>query len=120
MQRPSQVIITTSGNSTPIPLDRYVNGYAVAVTMPTAGIVYTLQHSFDDPFTDQNGNKYTTSYAVSGVWFNCDDPLLVTASSNRATNYAFPPRAIRLGVSSKVSAGNPLTLTIIPMGMDGN
>lgn len=115
MMRPSSQIITTSGLSTPVPLDRYVNGYAVAVTMKTAGAIYTLQHSFDDPFA-----AYSTSYNVSGVWFNNDDPVMVNASTNRATNYAFPPLAIRLNVTAKVSAGNPVTLTIVPMGMDGN
>lgn len=120
MQRPSQQIVTASGKSTPIPLDYYTNGYAVAVTMKTAGAVYTLQHSFDNPFQDDaTGAPYTTSYNVSGVWFNNDDPLLVNASTNRATNYAFPPRAIRINVTAKVSAGNPITITIVPMGADG-
>lgn len=127
MMRPSAVVITTSGNSTPIPLDRYVNGYAISVTMKTAGAVYTLQYSTDDPSYDpldsaRNGTptKYTVGMGTSATWFNCDDPLLVTASTNRTTNFAFAPTAIRLGVSAKCSAGNPITLTFVPMGMDGN
>lgn len=115
MMRPSAFTVTTSGNSAPVPLDRYVNGYAVAVTMPTAGAVYTLQYSLDDPFAN-----YSTSYNVSGVWFNWDDPLLVNASTNRSTNLAFPPAAIRISVSAKCSAGRPVTVTFIPMGMDAN
>lgn len=111
MMRPQVLTVTTSGNSAPIPLDRYVNGYAVAVTMPTAGAVYTLQYSLDDPFA-----SYSNSYNVSATWFNCDDPLLVAASTNRSTNFAFPPAAARISVSAKCSAGRPVTLTLIPMG----
>lgn len=115
MMRPSSFTVTTSGNSAPVPLDRYVNGYALAVTMPTAGAIYTLQYSLDDPF-----DNYTTSYNVSGAWFNWDDPLLVNASTNRSTNLAFPPAAIRIKMISGVSAGRPVTVRFIPMGMDAN
>lgn len=113
MHRPSSFTVTTSGKSNPYPLDRYVNGYAVAVTMPTQGAVYTLQYSLDDPF-----DNYSNSYNVSGVWFNWDDPVLVNASTNRSTNLAFIPAAIRINVTAKVSAGNPVTVRVIPMGMD--
>lgn len=111
MMRPQVLTVTTSGNSAPIPLDRYVNGYAVAVTMRTAGAVYTLQYSLDDPFA-----AYSNSYNVSGVWFNSTDALLVAASTNRSTNFAFAPAAVRVSVSAKCSAGNPVVLTVIPMG----
>ena len=97
-----------------------MNGYAIAVTMKTAGAIFTLQQSFDSPYLDQNGNPYTTSYNVSGVWVNFSDPVMVNASTNVVSNLAFIPRAIRVNATSKVSAGNPLTLSIIPMGMDAN
>lgn len=119
MQRPSQLVITTSGNSQPVPLDYYTNGYAIGVTMKTAGIIYTLQFSMDDPNFDAQGNRYTNSYNVSGAWFNSSDATMVAASANNTSNFAFPPRAVRLSVSSKVSANNPLVLTIIPVGADG-
>lgn len=115
MLRPSSLIITASGLSTPIPLDRYVNGYAVAVTMKTAGIQYTLQHSFDNPF-----QTWSVGMNTSADWFNCGDARLVNASTNRDTNYAFAPAAMRVNVSAGVSAGNPLNLRFVPMGMDGN
>lgn len=115
MMRPSSITVSTSGLSVPVPLDRYVNGYSLAVTMRTPGAIYTLQYTLDDPY-----DTYTTSYNVSGAWFNWDDPLLVNASTNRSTNLAFPPAAIRLNVTSGVSAGRPLTLRYIPMGMDAN
>lgn len=120
MQQPSQQIITASGKGPAYPLDRYVNGYAVAVTMKTAGAVYSLKQCFDSPYLDQNGNPYTTSYNVSGTWLNFSDPVMVNASINVVSNLAFVPRAIRVSAISKVSANNPLTLTVIPLGMDAN
>lgn len=126
MMRPSANVYTTSGNQSPIPLDRYVNGYALGVQMKTAGAIYTLQYSLDDPSYDavasQNAGqpvRYSNSYAVSGVWFNWDDVTLVNASTNKSTNLAFPARAVRISISSKCSAGNPIVLNINPMGMDG-
>lgn len=119
MMRPVHLVITASGNSIPVPLDRYVNGYAIGVTRTSAMKVnYTVQYCLDDPFTN-----YTTSYNVSGNWFNMDDPVMVNASTNRASNFAFPPAAVRV-VSTIFSAGSgttpaALTLHIIPMGMDG-
>lgn len=120
MHRPNQLIITTSGRSAPYPLDRYTNGYAVAVTMKTPGAIYTIKQSFDDPYVDQNGNPYTTSYNVSGVWLDSDDPVVVKASTNRTSNFSYPSRAMRISARSGVSAGNPLCFTVIPIGMDGN
>lgn len=119
MMRPTQQVITTSGRGTPVPLDRYVNGYAIAVTMKTAGANYTVKQCFDDPCLDPNGNPYTTSYNVSGAWLDSDDPIMVKASTNRTSNFSYPPRAVRVSAISKVSAGNPLVFTIVPMGMDG-
>lgn len=111
MMRSKDYVYTASGKTSPIPLDRYVNGYAIGVTMNTAGINYTLQYSLLNPFAN-----YTTSYTVSGRWFDCDDARLVNASTNRSTNFAFAPAAVRLNVSAGVSAGNPITLSVIPMG----
>lgn len=110
MMRPVHLVITTSGNSQVVPLDRYVNGYAVGITMKTPGAQYTLQHSFTDPF-----RRWNVDMNTSATWFNCDDPLLVNASTNRDTNYAFPPTAVRL-VTTKASANNPIVLNLIPMG----
>jgi len=111
MMRPKQVTVTTSGRSNPIPLDYYVNGYAVAVTMPTAGAIYTLQYSLSNPY-----QAWSNSMNVSAAWFNWDDQIMVNASTNRSSNLAFAPTAIRIAVSSRVSAGNPVTLSIIPLG----
>lgn len=120
MQRPSQQIITTSGRGTPVPLDRYTNGYGITVTMKTQGAVYTVKYSNDSPYLDPSDNPYTTSYKVSGTWLDMDDPVMVKASTNRSSNFSFPPRAVLVSAISKVSAGNPLVFTIVPIGMDGN
>lgn len=114
MMRAKDYVYTSAGYTPPIPLDQYVNGYAVGVTMNTAGIPYTLQYSLLDPFAN-----YSVSYEVSGRWFVSDDPLLVNASTNRSTNFAFAPRAVRVNISSGVSTSNPLTLSIVPMGVAG-
>lgn len=109
--RPKDYVYTASGKSAPIPLDMYVNGYGIGITSNTGASKYTLQYSMLNPYAE-----YTSSYTVSGRWFNCDDPLLVNASTNRSTNFAFPPRAVRVDISGNCSAGNPLTLSITPMG----
>lgn len=118
MQRRNFIVVTASGPSNPMVLDRYVNGYAIAVTMKTAGAVYTLKQCFDDPYFDNNGDRYTSSYNTSGAWVNFSDPVMVNASTNAVSNLAFIPMAIRLSAKTRTSAGNPVTLTAIPMGMD--
>ena len=111
MMRPKQITATASGNLGPIPLDRYVNGYAVAVTMKSPGVIYTLQHSFDDPY-----QRWSVSMNTSATWFNHDDLIMVNGSTNNDSNYAFPPTACRLVVTRAASAANPVTLTVVPMG----
>lgn len=120
MHRPIQKIYTTSGKQTPVVLDRYVNGYGITVSMKTAGAIYTVMYSNDDPTYDQSGNIWGTSYLTSGVWLNMEDPVMVNASTNRSSNFAFAPRAVTINCTTKISAGNPVTLTIVPIGMDGN
>lgn len=115
MMRPVHLTVTTSGKSIPIPLDRYVNGYAVTVTMKTAGAIYTVQYSMDDPF-----QAWSVDANTSATWLPMDDPVMVNASTNRSSNFAYPPTMVRINVTAKVSAGNPVTLHLNPMGMDGN
>lgn len=116
MMRPVYLQVTASGNSTPVPLDRYVNGYAVGVTLTSAMKVnYTVQFSMLSPY-----DPYTTSYNVSGHWQNMGDPVMVNQSAERTSNFAFPPAAVRV-LTTIFSAGSgatpaTLTLSIIPMG----
>lgn len=116
MMRPKFLVVTTSGLSNPVPLDRYVNGYAVGVVVTSAMRVnYTVQFSMSDPYAN-----YTNSYNVSGNWQNMGDPVMVNQSATRTSNFAFPPLAVRV-LSTTFSAGTgaspaSLTLTINPMG----
>lgn len=116
MMRPVYLQVTASGNSTPIPLDRYVNGYAVGVTLSSAlRVNYTVQYSLLSPY-----DNYSNSYNVSGHWQNFDDPIMVNQSAERTSNLAFAPAGIRVNTTT-FSAGTgatpaTLTLSIIPMG----
>lgn len=120
MMRPSYTKITVNGTTAAFPLDRYVNGYALGVTYSNATMTmtYTVQQSFLDPYMDELGNPYTNSYKVSGQWINSNDAGMVAQTAASASNFAFPPRAVRL-IASNVSGGSA-TFSIIPMGMDGN
>lgn len=109
MMRPVIVSATVTGAGRAIPLDRYVNGYALAVkiTPTNATATYTVQHTFDDPGV--------VNLNTGGTWYDHDDATMVSATSNKDSNYAFPPTATRLYVH-EVSANPTVTYTIIPMG----
>lgn len=115
MMRPVHFVITASGASQPIPLDQYVNGYALGTTLSSGAVTnYSIQYSMRSPF-----DSYTTSYAVSGDWQNSNDPVAVNASAAIASNFAFPPLGTRINVTKLSAATNaPATLIyhIIPMG----
>lgn len=120
MMRPIHYVYTGSGRGQPLPLDRYVNGYAVAVTLNPNNmkINYTLKYSLDDPeYRDPRTRiPWTNSYKTSATWFKSDDPVMVNQSAARASNFAFPPRAVLL--SATAVSGGVATLHINPMGMD--
>lgn len=84
----------------------YTSPCNIGIGVITSGAVYTIQHSFADPFTI---NLNSTVSAAN--WINND--VLVSASVNDDTNYAFPPTAIRL----RLNAGSgDATMTIIQAG----
>lgn len=120
MHRPNYFKITTNGTTAAYPLDRFTNGYAIGVTYSNAtmSMTYTVQQSLLSPYEDESGNPYSTSYKVSGQWVNMNDSNMVAQTSAAISNFAFPPRAIRL-IATNVSGGSG-TLSIIPMGMDAN
>lgn len=68
--------------------------------------IYSVQHTFDDPFTVNLSNP------ALGNWL--DNDTLVSANVSNDTNYAFPPTAIRLRVYPATSA--QCTMTIIQAG----
>lgn len=127
MMRPVHYTYTGSGRGQPIPLDRYVNGFTVGVTLNpnTMKINYTLKYSIQDPeykttTKGNNGIKVNTpwvnSFKTSATWFNSDDPVMVNQSAARTSNFAFPPTAVLL--SATAVSGGTAYLHIIPMGMD--
>ena len=122
MQRPDTLVITTNTTAGPYPLDRYVTGYAVAVQYANATGTATcrMQQSFMDPYKDVDGNPYTTSYAVSGRFYDVPGFTAVAAAS--AMNFgagATPmPRALQL-ITTSVSA-NTVAWSLVPYGMDAN
>lgn len=128
MQRPIHFTYTGSGRGKPIPVDRYVNGYAVAVTLnpPTMKINYTLKYSLQDPTYKTRGSLYTggpkvdspwvNSFKTSATWFNSDDPVMVNQSAARTSNFSFAPTAVLL--SATAVSGGTAYLHLIPMGMD--
>lgn len=128
MERPSQVVYTTSGNQTPIPFDRYVAGLSVGAYSKTQGAIYTVQYTLDDVEIDPiatfnaggNPQKWTSGIGTSAKWFNWPNSILVAASTDRSDIQAFAPTALRVSISAKVSAGNPLVFCIVPYGMDAN
>lgn len=121
MQRPNTLEITTNGTSQAYPLDQWTNGYGISVTYSksTMTAIYTIQYSMLDPYCSQiRGDAYSNSYKVSGNWQNSDDPLVVNASTARSSNFAYPPRAVRI-ITSNVSGGT-LTFAIVPKSTGGD
>jgi hypothetical protein len=88
------VTVTTSGTSvsSPIVVDYLISpfniGFGVVVT---GSATYTVQHTFDDPFS-------STFTPATATWFNHED--LVSQTTSQDGNYAFPVRAIRVNQSA--------------------
>lgn len=105
--RPTTLTITATGTSQAVPLDRYAYGYAVAVQVSSSAVSFTVQHTFDDP------GLSNLNLAGQGTWYNHDDPVMVNASSNVASNYGFAPRAVRVVATGSAPR---MSLTIVPIG----
>lgn len=100
------------------PVDTYNNpcniGIGVVVSGPLA--IADVQHTFGDPWS-------TNLNVVSAVaWINNSTLVSATQANNingaTDTNYAFPPRAIRLRLRALASAsvGEQATITIQQTG----
>ena len=81
-------------------------GIGVNIDFGTTSAIYSVQHTFDDPFTAN------LSDPAIGKWL--DNDTLVSANTSNDTNYAFPPTAIRLKVFTAASA--QCTMTVIQAG----
>jgi len=91
----------------------------IGVVVSGAETIADVQHTFGDPWA-------TNLNVVSAVaWINNSTLVSATAQNNingaTDTNYAFPPRAIRLRVRALTSAGagNAATITIQQAGPIG-
>lgn len=109
--RPERFIVQASANGTTYSkvfvVDHYSDPTNIGIGVTVAGsALYTVQHTFADPFA-VNLNDPTTA-----IWINND--TLASASTNDDTNYAFPPTAIRLALSSAASA--QATMTVVQAG----
>lgn len=94
------------------PIDTYNNPTCIGIGVTVSGntTIADVQHTFTDPGT------INLNVVSAGVWIN--NSTLVSATQAGATNgaydtnYAFPPRAIRLRVRALSSAGTGERATI--------
>jgi hypothetical protein len=107
--RLQSVSLSSVGSSPPILLDHYITAFSVGFGVEVSGsggIVFTVQHTFDNPLTTAAANL---------VWFNHN--TVVNQSATIDGNYAFPVAAIRLNVTS--ASGSTATLVGLQAGMGG-
>lgn len=101
------------------PIDTYNNPCNIGIGVVVSGndAVADVQHTFSDPWSIN-----LTANVSAGVWINNATLTSATAQNNingaTDTNYAFPPRAIRLRVRALASAGveEKATITIQQAG----
>jgi hypothetical protein len=122
MSRPkSFTVVGSAGGATfsPVyPIDVYNNpcNIGIAVVVSGAETIADVQHTFSDPWASN------LNVVSAAVWINNATLVSATAANNTNgatdTNYAFPPRAIRLRVRALASAGsgNAATITIVQAG----
>lgn len=94
-----------AGSSALVVIDQYISPCNIAVGCIVSGTVnYTVQHTFDDIFSP-------TFNPATATWFN--HPTLAAQTANADSNYAFPPRAIRV---TKNSGTGGVSMTIVQSG----
>jgi hypothetical protein len=105
--RPVRVVVSAVGVSPVIPIDQYssTTNIGLGIIVTTGPAVYTVQHTFDDVFA-------VTFDPLTANWF--DHPTLINQTVNRDSNYAAPPRGVRLNVTT-LAAGN-VALMLIQAG----
>jgi hypothetical protein len=105
--RPIRVVVSSVGVSPVIPIDQYASStnIGLGVIVTTGPAVYTVEHTFDDVF-DAAFNPVTAN------WF--DHPTLNAETLSKDSNYAAPPRGVRLNVTA-LAAGN-VAMTLIQAG----
>lgn len=122
MRQKTYTVTASAGGNTyspAYPIDTYAIptniGLAVDVIYGQTSAGFTVQHTFDDPSQINLNSPQSTALTTSSgaVWHN--HAVIVNSSANIDSNYAAPPRAIRLLVSAAVSAA--FRFTIIQAGM---
>lgn len=82
--------------------------FAVGIACVVTGTAtYTIQHTFDD---------IINLGAAAVTWFSHDDPVLVGATANQDSNFAYPVTAAR--INQTVGSGT-VTATFIQGGRMG-
>lgn len=115
-------VVGSAGGPTYSPayaVDTYNNpcNIGIGVVVSGAETIADVQHTFSDPWSIN-----LTANVSAGVWINNSTLVSATQANNingaTDTNYAFPPRAIRLRVRALTSAGagNAATITIQQAG----
>lgn len=122
MRMKSYLVTASAGGTTyspAYPIDTYGNptsiGIGVDIVYGTTSALYDVQHTFDDPGVINLNTSPTGNSITTGIWHN--NSALTSASTNGDTNYAFPPRAIRLALRAAASA--QCRINIIQAGPEG-
>lgn len=108
MARPFVVTQTGVGSSSIYPFNLNITPGNIAIGCVINGTVnYTVQHTYDDVFA--------ASFTPAGAtWFN--HPTLAAQAASAESNYAYPPRAVRVTVNS---GSGSVTMTVIQAGVTG-
>lgn len=98
--RPQVITKSSAGTTAWIPLDYKQNPFNVGlgVSIGSAVLTYDVEHTFDDIF---DSTVTPTAFKHSTV---------VSQTSNKDGNYAFPVRAVRLNVTAYTSGTATLTI----------
>lgn len=100
-------VLSTTGISTSSldVFDIFRNPFNVGIGCVVSGTVtYTIQHTFDD-VTDPNATI---------TWFPHDDSVLVNATANANSNFAYPCRAARI---NQTGGSGTVIATFIQAGL---
>lgn len=110
--RPIRLTVSSQAASTYIPLDTYADPLNVGIAVvlsPGASLTYSVQHTFDDVWS----NSFNPATAT---WFN--NSGLTAKTTSLDGNYTLPVTAIRLNVTTYASGS--ATMTVIQAGMPGS
>lgn len=121
MRAKQYTVIASAGGTTyspAYPIDTWNNpttiGIGCRLIYGVNSAVYDVQHTFSDPWAINLNLNPVANTSATGIWEN--NATLTSATATGDTNYAFPPRAIRLAVRAAASAR--VTMTIQQAGVE--